>query len=244
MPAHRSPLDRDRVVKTAIDLLDQVGLDGLSLRRLATELGVQAPALYWHFANKQALLDHMVEEIMRQEVGNQPPQPGEEWDHWLAARCRDMRRMLNRHRDGAMLAASTRPVDGQWGFVEQTLAVLVGAGFTAPDALMALFTIANYVSGFTLEEQADRARGYPGDQSDDPRWQEGMAMLAPYPLLLDAMKELGDPQSDRSFESGLQLILDGLRYRVETARRLTLGPPPGSGARTPRSARKPPAAAG
>jgi len=103
---------------------------------------------------------------MRQEVGDRPLATGRgRGNDWLAERCRDMRRMLNRHRDGAMLAASTRPVDGQWVFVEQTLAVLVGAGFTAPDGLMALFTIANYVSGFTLEEQADRARGHPGDQT-------------------------------------------------------------------------------
>jgi len=91
---------------------------------------------------------------------------------------------------------------------------------------MALFTIANYVSGFTLEEQADRARGLPGDQTGDAEWQDAVAMLAPYPLLLDAMKELGDPQSDRTFEAGLQLILDGLRYRLETTRKLTLGPMP------------------
>jgi len=51
-------LERDLVVNTALKLLDEVGLDGLTLRKLAAELGVQAPALYWHFKNKQALLDH------------------------------------------------------------------------------------------------------------------------------------------------------------------------------------------
>ena len=52
-------LDREHVVRVALRLLDEAGLDGLTLRRLAAELDVKAPALYWHFANKQDLLDHM-----------------------------------------------------------------------------------------------------------------------------------------------------------------------------------------
>src|ERR1700688_4158094 len=52
-------LKRQGVVRTALRILDEVGLDGLTVRKLASELGVQAPALYWHFKNKQALLDEM-----------------------------------------------------------------------------------------------------------------------------------------------------------------------------------------
>jgi len=59
----RPPLDPALVVLVALKLLDEVGLDGLTLRRLAAELGVQAPALYWHFANKRELLDHMAQAI-------------------------------------------------------------------------------------------------------------------------------------------------------------------------------------
>src|ERR1051326_1046185 len=102
-------LDRAQVVKTAIDLLDEVGLDGLTLRRLAKQLGVQAPALYWHFKNKQELLDQMAETIAHDEAPLRPVTPDIPWDEWIAQRARDMRASLVRHRDGAMLAASTRP---------------------------------------------------------------------------------------------------------------------------------------
>ncbi len=212
MPTARERLDRDRVIKTAIDLLDQVGLDGLTLRRLATELGVQAPALYWYFRNKQELLDHMLDAIMRSERAWRTPDPGEAWDAWLTALAGSTRRTLNQHRDGAMLAASTHPLDDRWGDVEQSLAVLVDAGFTASEALRALLTIGNYVSGFTLEEQADRVRGVTGASED--QWEEAMAVLEPFPLLVTAMRETGDPQSDAAFEAGLAIIVDGLRARL------------------------------
>ena len=211
MPAKGDRLDRDRVLKTAIDLLDQVGLAGLSLRRLATELGVQAPALYWHFANKQALLDQLVEMIMDTEVPAAPLAAGETWDDWLAERARQMRRMLNRHRDGAMLAASTHPQPSQLPQVEMHLLVLVNAGFTPGAGLRAMLAINNYVSGFTLEEQADRDRGRVGEPADAIEWEQAMAEFAPYPTMAAALREIGDPQSDAAFEAGLALLLDGLR---------------------------------
>ncbi len=219
MPVNRAPLDRDRVIKTAIDLLDKVGLDGLSLRRLATELGVQAPALYWHFKNKQELLDKMVETMILTEAPARDLAPGEGWDDWLADHARAVRRMLNSHRDGAMLAASTHPQDSQWPHVERLLQVLADAGFSPADGLQAMLVLGNYVSGFTLEEQADRVRGHVGDERGDEAWEEAIAELAPYPLLAEAMRTVGDPQGDAAFEHGLRLILDGLRMQLTPLRR-------------------------
>src|SRR5215475_5164661 len=97
-------LDRARVVKAAIDLLDEVGLDGLTLRRLAKKLGVQAPALYWHFKSKQELLDQMIATIAANEAPIRAQEPGESWDTWLAERARTMHTALDNHRDGALLA--------------------------------------------------------------------------------------------------------------------------------------------
>lgn len=212
-----TPLDRDRVVKVALDLLDEVGLDGLTLRRLAKELGVQAPALYWHFKNKQELLDQMAEAITTAEAPAVPPAPGESWDVWLANRARTMRRALNHHRDGAMLAASTRPQPGQWKDIEMQIGVLVGAGLTAGEALRAMMAIGNYVSGFTLEEQADRLRGNTREP-DPEQWDRFMAELAGYPLASEAARTIGDPQGDATFEAGVALIIDGIRRRVTPTR--------------------------
>lgn len=65
-------LDRALVARTALDLLSDLGLDGLTLRAIATELGVKAPALYWHFKDKQALLDEMATEMMRRMFTDPP----------------------------------------------------------------------------------------------------------------------------------------------------------------------------
>lgn len=211
-------LDRAQVVKTAIGLLDEVGLDGLTLRRLAKELGVQAPALYWHFKNKQELLNQMAETIAREEAPLRPVTPDVAWDEWVAQRARDMRASLVRHRDGAMLAASTRPQPSQWGDIELQMSVLCGAGLTPADALRSMIALGNYVAGFTLDEQADRTRAVPPEERSAEDFAEALAALAPYPRLVSALREVGDPQSDASFEAGLQLILDGLRRRVADAR--------------------------
>jgi TetR/AcrR family tetracycline transcriptional repressor len=207
-------LDRTQVVKAAIELLDEVGLDGLTLRRLAQDLGVQAPALYWHFKNKQELLDQMVYVISTAEAPLRQPSDGEAWDHWLAERARDIRRSINRHRDGAMLVASTHPQAGQWQDIENSLGVLVDAGMTPADALRAMLTVGNYVSGFTLEEQADRTRGATTSDLGPADFEEALRAFDDYPRLSAALREVGDPQSDSAFEAGLQVVLDGLRARA------------------------------
>jgi TetR/AcrR family transcriptional regulator, tetracycline repressor protein len=204
------------VVSTAIGLLDEVGLDGLSLRRLATELGVQAPALYWHVKNKEQLLELMVEAIVAEEP--LPPVPPEQpWDTTLREHLRRLRRTLNRHRDGAMLFAATRPTDNQWPQVEKLLEVLVSQGLSPADGLWAIIAAGNFVSGFTQDEQADRLRGAPEDGFSEADWENAMQALAPYPLMSAALREVGDPQGDASFEKGLDLILDGLRQRIAAA---------------------------
>ncbi|WP_433048745.1 TetR/AcrR family transcriptional regulator C-terminal domain-containing protein [Dactylosporangium sp. CS-033363] len=207
------PLDRERVIAAAIDLLDEAGLDGLSLRRLARELGVQAPALYWHFKNKQELLDQLAETIAARTQHAEPLAPGEAWDDWLAERARELRAGLNRHRDGAMLAASTRPQAVQLRNIERQLEVLCAAGLTPVDAMTALIAVSNYVSGFTLDEQADRLRGGGGDEAG-LGVDEVFRFLEVYPLMSASLRTILDPNSDASFERGLQTVLDGVRAAV------------------------------
>jgi TetR/AcrR family tetracycline transcriptional repressor len=217
-------LDREQIVTAALDLMDEVGLAGLSLRRLATRLGVAAPALYWHFRNKQDLLDAMQEMAFSAEVTPaRRLRPGETWEESLAERARQGRAALLRHRDGAMLAASTKPIGDQWAEIELQLDVLCEAGFTPSDAARGLFAISNYIAGFALEEQADRLRGEAGgaeltgadggrpSPDDIAKWVLGQG---DYPLLAAALGEMGEPQSGDNFEYGLQLIIAGMRARL------------------------------
>ncbi len=207
-------LDRAQVVTAAIELLDEVGLDGLTLRRLAQELGVQAPALYWHFKNKQELLDQMMVTISATEAPVELPAQGQAWDEWLAQRARDIRRSRNSHRDGAMLAASTRPQPSQWQDIEAQISVLVDAGLQPADALLALLTIRDYVSGFTLDEQADPMRGPTVSDLDPGELETALRAFADYPRLSEALRQVGVRRSDSAFESGLDVVLDGLRARA------------------------------
>ncbi|MER5419135.1 TetR/AcrR family transcriptional regulator C-terminal domain-containing protein [Streptosporangium roseum] len=210
-------LDRGTVVVAALQLLDEVGLDQLTLRRLAGKLDVQAPALYWHFANKRELLDEMADALTR-EIPLRPLAEGESWQDWLAERMRDQRRMLNAHRDAARLFVGARPGPSALPILQTALESLQRAGFAPREALRGLFTLGHYVSGFVLEEQADHPRG-PGEDLDQARrW------LADHLGLFEAVAQSGHPQGEETFEHGLAMILEGMRAHLPPA---PPSPPPG-----------------
>ena len=100
-------LEREKVIQVALALLDEVGLDGLTVRRLAERLGVQNPALYWHFKNKQELLNRMAEVMLAEAfTGLDQSLPPEAWAAWLADVARRLRHALLSYRDGARLMAA------------------------------------------------------------------------------------------------------------------------------------------
>jgi TetR/AcrR family tetracycline transcriptional repressor len=181
-------LERETVLRTALRLLDEVGLDGLSLRRLAKELGVQAPA--------------------RQEadVAIEPPAADVPWDQWLAESMRAQRRGMLAHRDGARLAAGNRPTPEAWPHIEQALGALVDAGFTPEDALRAAIVLGHYVVGFVLDEQNDEPHGDAGLDFDPQQ----------FPIIAAAGRAALD--RDALFEYGLQRMLDGMRAHVAAAK--------------------------
>ncbi|RGA05605.1 TetR family transcriptional regulator [Microbispora triticiradicis] len=208
-------LERGTIVSTALRLLDEVGLEKLTLRRLAAELGVQAPALYWHFRSKQELLDEMADAIAVQEAPSlRPLAEGEPWEEWLAEWFRGRRRVFRSHRDTVRLTAGTHPGAETLRTAETILESLVRAGFTPRDAMWGIGTLGNFLGGFVLEEQADQERGLVGQD----KFEEALEALAPYPHLRAVMADTGAPQSDAAFEHGLALILAGMRTRIEATR--------------------------
>ena len=101
---------KDRIVTAGLALLDEGGLEGLTLRRLAERLGIRAPTLYWHVRDKRELLDLMVSVIMDEALADwREPHPGQPWWDWLAGRARALRAGLLAHRDGALMLAGNRP---------------------------------------------------------------------------------------------------------------------------------------
>ena len=102
----KGSLDRATIVKTALRLLDDVGIDGLSTRRLATELGIKSASLYWHFKDKDELLNEMSTVMLKEclHLGN-ANEPGFDAIKWLADSARAIRSTALSRRDGAQVMA-------------------------------------------------------------------------------------------------------------------------------------------
>ena len=156
------PVTRGQIVAAALDLLDEAGLDGLTLRQLAGRLGIRAPTLYWHVRDKRELLDLLAAAILDEALAAwREPQPGQPWWEWLAARARVMRAALLAHRDSARIVAGHRPPESSLPGIERQLRALGGAGFTPRDGLLALLALNAYVIGDVIDQQADETRQRP-----------------------------------------------------------------------------------
>lgn len=202
-------LGREAMVSTALRLLDEVGLDGLTVRRLAAELDVQSPALYWHFRNKQDLLEEMSAAIQRS--ASTSPGKAEPWPDWVARRARERRQLLLAHRDGARLVAATRADAAVLQMFDRELVALVGAGFTPAQALQAIFSISHYVTGFVLEEQADQQRSAQTCEGlDDPIRHAEVLSSEAFTTLATAIRDGPDLQSEQAFDFGLRMLVDGM----------------------------------
>ncbi|MEV6580057.1 TetR/AcrR family transcriptional regulator [Streptomyces sp. NPDC051582] len=200
-------LDQARTVEAALVLLDEAGLDALTMRRLADAVGVQAGALYRHFATKQDLLTAMAERML---AGCSTPPPDPDWSGRLTTLARAVRTALLAHRDGARVYAGTHSTGANTlGFAETLVGVLREAGFGPAEAARTALTVIHYTVGHTLEEQAARR---PGDQgpADPDRLREAVAE-ARYPYLTAALPVFTSTDFTAQFEFGLGLLIQGLR---------------------------------
>jgi len=131
-------------------------MDGLTVRALATRLGVAAPALYWHFASKQALLDEMATQAWRRVGDVMAALPADlPWRELLVTYAATVRAELLGHRDGAKAFTGTTLTDpAVVRRQEHTFATLTGQGFSLPNATRALLLVHDFTIGFCVEEQA------------------------------------------------------------------------------------------
>jgi TetR/AcrR family tetracycline transcriptional repressor len=202
-------IEREKILDAALALLNEVGLDQFSTRRLAERLGVQQPALYWHFKSKSLLLDELNGLMLMRYHANRLPKPGQRWDAFTLANARSFRKALLAVRDGARLNAGTRPATREFADAERQLQLYVDAGFTASEAFNIAIGTTRYVVGFVLEEQGER------DRDDEPEWTgDPMDEVTPYPILAEALKPLlkvGTINTEAVFEAGLGYMLAGMR---------------------------------
>lgn len=183
-------LSRQDIARAGLRLLNEVGLAGLTLRLIAQELGVKAPALYWHLKNKQELLDEMATQMYRDAAPDlRKIDEDLGWAELLPARTRVLRKLMLSYTDGAKVFSGTFFTDPTLPNEDMTYE-LVEAGFDPGKAERALFTLYSYVVGFTIEEQAV----YPAPGKRDERYPETL---------------LADPDGD--FEDGMTIVLIGIR---------------------------------
>jgi TetR/AcrR family transcriptional regulator, tetracycline repressor protein len=204
-------LTQEQVVRGAVDLLAKAGLEALTLRALATELGVSAPTLYWHVRDKRQLLDLMAEALVRRAGRSTSPAHGQPWWDWLAEQARVRWRVLTSHRDAALVVAGNRPTETALPEVEQTVASLVTVGFPPAEALRTLLAIGNYVIGCAVEFQAEAAR--EPDPERDARLLRQLREAEDLPNLQAAMPGMASSDPGASFEHGLGLLIAGIRAR-------------------------------
>ncbi|MFI1957562.1 TetR/AcrR family transcriptional regulator C-terminal domain-containing protein [Streptomyces althioticus] len=210
----RAPLDRRRVAETALKLLNEVGLDGLTLRAIAKELDVKAPALYWHFKDKQALLDEMATEMFRRMTDGAELAAGDGWRERLLRSNRVLRRTLLAYRDGAKVFSGTRFTGLEHAEQQEAnLRLLTSAGLPLTQAARALQTTFLFTLGFVAEEQG--VEPVPGERREGFDVEARARLMAGHPLAAEAGAALfGD--YDEQFEEGLALIVAGIESRYGT----------------------------
>ncbi|QWF84666.1 TetR family transcriptional regulator [Amycolatopsis sp. CA-230715] len=203
-------------VRVALRLLESDGLDKLTVRKLASELGVKAPALYWHFAGKRALLDHMTDVIVAPVTAALPP-PGEvPWARWVEDAASSLHAELLEHRDGARVAlgADLRVARSLGELTERAVGVLhADAGFSFAYATRVSGVLVHFVLGRAVESQT----------RPDPAVERTLVSQDdfPFPLMARGMRErhaAGSTPAD-DFGYALEILLTGLRAIHEDGER-------------------------
>lgn len=207
MSTTRLPLSRERILERATQIADAEGVEALTMRRLADDLGFEAMSLYRHVANKDDVLNGILDRVLA-EI--ESPAASGDWDEAIRRSATSVNAALGRHRwatDLLMSPMSLRPA--RFEFMNALLGRLREAGFSADTTYTAYHALDAHIFGFALwaashgatpPDVAERlAREFPLDE---------------YPYLLEHRDQHlaeGPHQQVSAFELGLDLILDGLR---------------------------------
>ena len=206
----RAPLNRDRVLRAAVALADEAGIDSLSMRRLGDALGVEAMSLYNHVANKSALVDGMIDVVFG-EIDL--PQDEPNWKEAMRRRAVSARRVLGRHPWAiGRMESRTSPGPATLRHHDAVLGCLRRAGFSIELTAHAYSLLDSYIYGFALQEATLPFRS--GEESAEVAQQMMEHLPADaYPHLTElAVEHVLKSGYDygKEFEIGLDFILDAL----------------------------------
>ena len=214
-PRPRAGLTRDRVLATALDIVDRDGIDALSMRRLGRELGVEAMSLYSYVENKQDLIEGVVEQVFREmpiiTEGDGP------WQDRLREQAATFRRVLLAHPNAITLVAG-RPLvtDRTRAFVESALVELQRYGLDLMTADLVLGLIASFVIGHVSEQVGEESRAAAGVVTVEPEGSDA----ARFPNITALVKQVVTDR-EREFAFGLDVLIAGIAGLLPTVE----GPP-------------------
>ena len=215
-------LSRERIVRTAIAIADTEGLAQLSMRRIATELGVATMSLYRHVENKDELVIHMIDSVLGDEP--LPARPPEGWRARLEVSTRLQWKGFRQHPWLAPALSITRPqlVPNGVKHTEWALAALDGLGLTFTQAMNVHLTVFGFSRGLALnletEAQAEQDSGLTSDEWMQTQEHQFVELVrgGGYPVISGLLDSGMDFDLDALFEFGLERILDGLERYLPT----------------------------
>jgi AcrR family transcriptional regulator len=198
-------LSRQTILAAAVELIDRDGSDGLTMRSLAGDLGVEAMSLYRHIDSREALLDGVAERLMS-EI--EPRGASSDWTEGVRGFASSIRGLAHKHPQAfALLALRALESTSALQPVEDLLASLRSGGFTPARAVAAYRIVAAYTLGYALNE----ITGFALDQS-------ALAEAAPsgrFPTIRALNRHLASEPGQGSFRTGLDAIINGLRAERE-----------------------------
>ena len=193
-------LNREQITQQALALVDELGLDALTTRRIASNLDVRPSALYRHFKGKDELLSNMAEHILVGEFPVIPDLSSYAWNEWLVEVAMRYRNAMLSRRDGGRIIARAHPALAlTYGkLAESTVRKLVIAGFSIEQAATICATVFSYVEGMTQKEQEELGRTSVEISLAD----SGLTALV-------QAKQSVRLAKDHVFTEGLKLIISG-----------------------------------
>jgi AcrR family transcriptional regulator len=202
------PLSRGKILEAALKLADSQGVEALSMRKLAQQLGVQAMSLYNHVSNKEDILDGLVEQVIG-EI--ELPSLGAPWKEAMQARARSAHEVFLQH-PWSLSVITSRQAAGpaMLAYVNTTLGILMEAGFSPAMADKIWTAMDSYIYGFTLREL-----NFPFEPANHSELASDYLEDFPideYPYFVRLASEIAEGQHSgvNELEFGLNLILEGL----------------------------------
>jgi TetR/AcrR family tetracycline transcriptional repressor len=205
----------EMIVRSGLTVLHEIGLEQLTLRRLAVELDIQAPTLYWHFESKETLINAMATLILAEGAPQlTPAKQSAGWETWVSTFGHGLRKVLLQYRDGARVVAGSQLTDTRFmEITEQIGRRLVDAGFSVREAVVLLSTVYTFTVSFVIEEQAV----FPTAGKRSPAYDIGKRNVRldakQFPLMRQSGSILFD-RFERRYRESLELIIGGAAEHI------------------------------